>query len=219
MNKQKENENGNINIDTISEEIITSIDSEEQYGEKKQKELKKQKEKKKKILRDYFIMLAVIIAYIVIYFVFPSKGAVSLKSSWQFFIEMIEVLPAITILIGILSVWATHELVSKYLGKESGFKGFLIALVLGTLPAGPLYVAFPIAKALRLKGASVGNMVTYLSVFAAIKLPQILMEWRFLGWKFTALRYIFTVILIYFMSLLVDFIFKKTEKPLKGKST
>jgi uncharacterized membrane protein YraQ (UPF0718 family) len=54
--------------------------------------------------------------------------------------------------------------------------------------------------------------VTYLSVFAAIKLPQLLMEWRFLGWKFTLLRFPITVVLIYLMSLVVDLIFKKTEK-------
>jgi uncharacterized membrane protein YraQ (UPF0718 family) len=180
--------------------------------EKYQKELKKQKDKKKKIIRDYLVMSAIIVVFVVLYFVFPAKGEVSLKNSWQFFIEMMEILPAVTILIGILSVWATQEMVTKYLGKESGFKGFLVALLMGTLPAGPLYVAFPIAKALRMKGASVGNMVTYLSVFAAIKLPQLLMEWRFLGWKFTLLRFPITVVLIYLMSLVVDLIFKKTEK-------
>jgi len=180
--------------------------------EKYQKELKKQKDKKKKIIRDYLIMSAIIVVFAMLYFVFPAKGEVSLKNSWQFFIEMMEILPAVTILIGILSVWATQEMVTKYLGKESGFKGFLVALLMGTLPAGPLYVAFPIAKALRMKGASVGNMVTYLSVFAAIKLPQLLMEWRFLGWKFTLLRFPITVVLIYLMSLVVDLIFKKTEK-------
>jgi len=180
--------------------------------EKYQKELKKQKDKKKKIIRDYLIMSAIIVVFVMLYFVFPAKGEVSLKNSWQFFIEMMEILPVVTILIGILSVWATQEMVTKYLGKESGFKGFLVALLMGTLPAGPLYVAFPIAKALRMKGASVGNMVTYLSVFAAIKLPQLLMEWRFLGWKFTLLRFPITVVLIYLMSLVVDLIFKKTEK-------
>ena len=180
--------------------------------EKYQKELKKQKDKKKKIIRDYLVMSGIIVVFVVLYFVFPAKGEVSLKNSWQFFIEMMEILPAVTILIGILSVWATQEMVTKYLGKESGFKGFLIALLMGTLPAGPLYVAFPVAKALRMKGASVGNMVTYLSVFAAIKLPQLLMEWRFLGWKFTLLRFPITVVLIYLMSMVVDLIFKKTEK-------
>lgn len=180
--------------------------------EKYQKELKKQKDKKKKIIRDYLIMSGIIAVFVVLYFIFPAKGEVSLKNSWQFFIEMMEILPAVTILIGILSVWTTQKMVTKYLGKESGFKGFLIALLMGTLPAGPLYVAFPVAKALRMKGASVGNMVTYLSVFAAIKLPQLLMEWRFLGWKFTLLRFPITVVLIYLMSLVVDLIFKKTEK-------
>jgi uncharacterized membrane protein YraQ (UPF0718 family) len=168
--------------------------------------------KKKKLIRDYLIMSGIVIVFVVFYFIFPDKGEISLRSAWQFFFELMLILPAVMIMIGILSVWTTQEMVTKYLGKESGFKGFLIGVLMGTLPAGPLYVAFPVAKALRMKGASVGNMVTYLSVYAAIKLPQILMELRFLGWKFTALRFVITVILIYVMSLFVELIFKKTEK-------
>jgi len=168
--------------------------------------------KKKKLIRDYLIMSGIVIVFVVFYFIFPDKGEISLRSAWQFFLELMLILPAVMIMIGILSVWTTQEMVTKYLGKESGFKGFLIGVLMGTLPAGPLYVAFPVAKALRMKGASVGNMVTYLSVYAAIKLPQILMELRFLGWKFTALRFVITVILIYVMSLFVELIFKKTEK-------
>jgi uncharacterized membrane protein YraQ (UPF0718 family) len=168
--------------------------------------------KKKKLLRDYLIMSGIVIVFVVFYFIFPDKGEISLRSAWQFFLELMLILPAVMVMIGILSVWTTQEMVTKYLGKESGFKGFLIGVLMGTLPAGPLYVAFPVAKALRMKGASVGNMVTYLSVYAAIKLPQILMELRFLGWKFTALRFVITVILIYVMSLFVELIFKKTEK-------
>jgi len=170
------------------------------------------KEKKKKTIRDYLIMSGIIIVFVLLYFIFPDKGEVSLRSAWQFFLELMLILPAVMVLIGILSVWTTQEMVTKYLGKESGFKGFLVALLMGTLPAGPLYVAFPVAKALRMKGASIGSMVTFLSVYAAIKLPQILMELRFLGWKFTALRFVITVILIYVMSLFVELIFKKTEK-------
>jgi uncharacterized membrane protein YraQ (UPF0718 family) len=157
-------------------------------------------------------MSGIVIVFVVFYFIFPDKGEISLRSAWQFFLELMLILPAVMVMIGILSVWTTQEMVTKYLGKESGFKGFLIGVLMGTLPAGPLYVAFPVAKALRMKGASVGNMVTYLSVYAAIKLPQILMELRFLGWKFTALRFVITVILIYVMSLFVELIFKKTEK-------
>ena len=68
--------------------------------EKYQKELKKQKDKKKKIIRDYLIMSAIIVVFVVLYFVFPAKGEVSLKNSWQFFIEMMEILPAVTRIIG-----------------------------------------------------------------------------------------------------------------------
>jgi uncharacterized membrane protein YraQ (UPF0718 family) len=114
--------------------------------------------------------------------------------------------------IAVLFSFLPQGFIKSYLGSGSGFIGVLSAAILGSVLFLPAIIAFPLAGSLYNGGASVGNMVTYLSVYAAIKLPQILMELRFLGWKFTALRFVITVILIYVMSLFVELIFKKTEK-------
>jgi uncharacterized membrane protein YraQ (UPF0718 family) len=58
---------------------------------------------------------------------------------------------------------------------------------------GPLYAAFPIGKSLLDKGASLYNVAVFLCVWAAIKIPMILFEIKFLGAEFALLRLALTV--------------------------
>jgi uncharacterized membrane protein YraQ (UPF0718 family) len=66
------------------------------------------------------------------------------------------------VIMGLFSLFVSKELVVKYLGKTSGIKGILLAIFFGALPNGPLYIAFPLAVALRSKGASISNIVIFL---------------------------------------------------------
>lgn len=117
--------------------------------------------------------------------------------------EMMTILPAVTILIGLLSVWLPKEAVTKYLGKASGVKGIAVALLLGALPTGPLYIAFPLVAALMKMGASVSNMVVFLTAWACISIPQEIMELQFLGFKFMAARLALTVVAATMMGLVM----------------
>jgi uncharacterized membrane protein YraQ (UPF0718 family) len=67
-----------------------------------------------------------------------------------------------------------------------------------------LYVAFPLAASLMKKGARTANVVIFLSAWACIKLPQELVEMRFLGFKFMALRLGLTIVLVLFMGLFIE---------------
>ena len=76
-----------------------------------------------------------------------------------------------------------------YLGAESGFKGILIGSLTGLIvPSGPA-VAFAIAAAFALEGASVPALVSFLtgwSVFAAHRV--LIFEIPLLGAHFVRLR-------------------------------
>jgi uncharacterized membrane protein YraQ (UPF0718 family) len=63
----------------------------------------------------------------------------------------------------------------------------------GAAPTGPLYVAFPIAAMLLKKGASPLNVIILLDAWAAIKIPQLLVEAKFLGPSFMLVRLALTV--------------------------
>ena len=75
---------------------------------------------------------------------------------------------------------------------------------MGMIPTGPLYIAFPLASMLLKKGARVANIIIFLSAWACIKLPQELMELRFMGFKFMIIRLIFTVVMVILMGLLIE---------------
>ena len=152
--------------------------------------------------------------------IFQDKGEKALQASWEFFKEMAFVLPALMILMGLFAVWVDRRIVVRYLGEGSGTRGLFLAIVLGALPTGPLYIAFPLAAMLLKKGARVANVVLFLSAWACIKLPQELMELQFLGWKFMLLRLGLTVAVLIPMALVIELIYGRVHvvevPPLDG---
>jgi uncharacterized membrane protein YraQ (UPF0718 family) len=89
---------------------------------------------------------------------------------------------------GLFNVFVSRETVVKYLGSSAGIKSLVLGLGLGTLPTGPLYIAFPIASSLRRKGARPASVLLFLFSWSCIKLPQELAELRFMGYEFMLVR-------------------------------
>lgn len=175
--------------------------------------MKNEKMKQKKaLLRDYIIMGAVLVISAVMLLIFPYRSASVLTVSKNYFLELIMILPALMIIIGLFSVWVPKEFVIKHMGKSSGIKGMIVAFVLGMLPTGPLYIAFPMAVALLKKGAKISNIIIFLSAWACIKLPQELVEIQFLGIKFTLLRLALTLVFVILMGIIIEKIIEATEK-------
>ena len=130
---------------------------------------------------------------------------------WMFFKEMILFLPLMFILIGLFDVWVPRENIEKHIGKESGWKGTGLVILLATLQAGPLYGAFPFAYILWKKGCSVRNVFIYLGAFSTIKIPMLTFEIGFLGLKFSLLRTLITLPVFILIGYLM-------EGYLKGKN-
>lgn len=107
--------------------------------------------------------------------------------------EMLQVMPAVFILTALISTWVSRDVISAHLGSSSGMRGRLASVAIGSISAGPIYAAFPIAQTLMHKGASIGNVVIIISSWAVIKIPMLAVEARFLGPRFTLLRYLWTV--------------------------
>lgn len=178
-------------------------------------EINKSNEKikqKKSLIRDYIIMGTVIVAAAVALLIFPDKSGPVLSVSKNYFLELIMILPAVMIIIGLFSVWIPKEMVVKYMGKTSGIKGIFVAIALGMLPTGPLYIAFPMAIALLKKGAKISNIVIFISAWACIKLPQELVEIQFLGIEFTLLRLALTIIFVVIMGIIIEKIIDFTDR-------
>lgn len=181
--------------------------------EKKQKQKQKQK---KKILRDWMFLGLTIGILLLILFLYPEKTQPVTVTAWDYFMEMIIILPAVMIIMGIFSVYISDETVVTYLGKASGIKGIGLSLFLGALPTGPLYVAFPMAATLLKKGARTSNIIVFLSAWACIKLPQELVELQFLGFDFMLSRLLLTIGFVILMGYLIERLIDGSNKKNRG---
>ena len=159
---------------------------------------------KSKIMKSYAGVLLFITLFIGVVTLFPERKEIIVNESVKYFIEMLLIIPAVMLSIGLFSVWVSKEQTSKYLGKESGLKGAVISIIIGSLPTGPLYMAFPIASSLLKKGASMLNIVVFLGACACLKIPQGIVELKFMGLEFMILRWSFSIILIILMGYIIE---------------
>jgi len=170
------------------------------------------KAKQKKMMRDWLFLGIAIVLVVILLSVFPEKTEPVTSTAQEYFIEMIIILPAVMILMSLFAVFISDEIVVKHLGKTSGLKGIALSLLIGSLPTGPLYIAFPMAATLLKKGARVSNIIVFLSAWACIKIPQEMVELQFLGGEFMLLRLSLTVIFVVLMGLIIERIIERSKK-------
>ena len=175
-----------------------------------------EKKQRKDLKRDIIVLVFTLIFTVILLSIFPEKQKAVIKTSWDFFIEMISILPAIMVLLGLFAVFIPKDMVVKYMGKTAGIKAILLGILMGSLPTGPLYMAFPMASALLKKGARISSVIIFLSAWACIKIPQELVELQFLGLKFMVARLILTIIFVVLMGLFIEQIIDWSNKKHAG---
>jgi len=112
-----------------------------------------------------------------------------LKSALDMTVEILPLLILALIVAGMIRVLLPHELVSKWVGVESGMRGIIIGTVAGGLTPGGPFVSLPIVAGLLRTGASVGTMVAFLTGWSLLAVTRLPMEVGILGWKFTIIRF------------------------------
>ena len=127
---------------------------------------------------------------IVLVFIAFQKGVhiTGLKASGTMLWQIIPLLVLAFVVAGMVQVLIPHEIISKWVGTESGFRGILVGTVLGGLAPGGPYVSLPIAAGLLRAGAGVGTMVAFLTGWSLLAFSRLPLEIGIMGWKFTVIR-------------------------------
>ncbi|MEA4913553.1 MAG: permease [Christensenella sp.] len=143
---------------------------------------------KQPFLKRYGAFFLLLIAGVIAGLLLPDLGKAALKNALGSFKEMLSVLPPIFVLLGLLDVWVDRATMMKYTGKGSGIKGVLIAFLLGSAAAGPLYAAFPFAAVMLKKGSSLFNVLIFIGAWSTTKIPLLAFEASSMGLTFMLLR-------------------------------
>jgi len=157
-----------------------------------------------------FLSLSVVIT-LFIYALNVSKGMIIAKTVYLTFFEVLDIIIAVSIFIGLFQVWVKPATIVKLLGKGSGLKGFILVCTFPILMGGSLFTVFPLLKTLKDKGARTGAIASFITAWGG-KAPLLPLETKFLGWPFALVRLGFVVIFAFIMGLLMDWV---GEKPTK----
>ncbi|RPJ08692.1 MAG: permease [Spirochaetaceae bacterium] len=142
----------------------------------------------KKMLKRYWFFMATSVVMIAV-LIFNTEFGLSALSVTAFSVkEMLLVIPPIFILLGLLDVWVPREIMVKYMGQGSGIRGMVLSIIAGSVAAGPLYGAFPIAAVFLKKGASLMNVFIFIGAWSTTKIPMFLFEYSALGPRFALTR-------------------------------
>ncbi len=152
-----------------------------------------EKQKGKRGWNNLYFLGLVIILYLFI-FCFDFENAYnSLKASGGILVKLIPVLFLVVFLMGLLNYFLKPKAISKYLGKSSGARGWVLSVIAGIISHGPIYAWYPLLKELRKQGMRQGLAAVFL-YNRAIKIPLLPVMIYYFGLAFAVILLVFTII-------------------------
>jgi uncharacterized membrane protein YraQ (UPF0718 family) len=135
--------------------------------------------------RSGWIMLGIVaLLYLFAAFVNSADAYEALTNSFKVLKTILPILLVVVLLMAIINSFIQPKKIAKHLGKESGIKGWVIALLSGLFSHGSGYVWYPMLSDLRRHGVKDGLIVTFFYA-RAIKLPWLPMMIAYFGTGFT----------------------------------
>jgi len=115
-----------------------------------------------------------------------------LKSAMKMTVDVLPLLVFAFIMAGMIQTLLPQELLSKWIGEESGIRGILIGTIAGGITPGGPYVSLPLAAGFLRAGAGIGTMVAFVTAWSLWAVTRLPMEIGVMGWKFTFIRLVCT---------------------------
>jgi uncharacterized protein len=167
--------------------------------------------KKESSLNMLIPTIIMVVIAIILVFIGYRKGhgehLTGLNNAFHMTIEILPLLIFAFIVAGMARVLLPAELISKWVGTESGLRGILIGTVAGAFAPGGPYVSLPIVTVLLRSGAGVGTVVAFLTGWSLWAFGRLPMEVAILGWRFTLIRLACTFFFPPIAGLIANFFF------------
>ena len=153
---------------------------------------------------------AAVLALVAVYWKSPDAAERGLNATGSLLLEITPRMIAAFTLAGLFQAVVPEELIVRWMGHGSGWRGLLIGMSLGGItPGGPM-THFPVIASLYKMGVGVGPLVAYLSAWSLFGLQRIIMwEIPFLGPKIVAIRVAVSLLFPFFAGWLCEMIWNK----------
>ncbi len=163
------------------------------------------------LLKRYRFFIATVISLGILTIFNYKLGIKSLNIAVFSFKEMALVIPPVFVLLGLLDIWVPRQTMIKYMGQNSGIKGILLSIIIGSAAAGPLYGAFPVAAVFMKKGVKFSNILIFIGAWSTTKIPMFFFEVAALGSRFAIIRLLIDIPGIIIIAYLLSAYISKDE--------
>lgn len=117
-----------------------------------------------------------------------NKTKKALKTALRSFLNVLPALAAMLLLVSIAVALVPERVIASLIGRESGFFGWVLGSVIGSVTLIPAFVAFPLAKVLMESGAGAPQMAVFVSTLMMVGVATAPLEASYFGWKATTMR-------------------------------
>jgi uncharacterized membrane protein YraQ (UPF0718 family) len=151
-----------------------------------------------------------VICYVVVVVRNPSLAARGLKFGGMSLLKALPIIVAGFGLAGLLQVVEVRELVTRWLGSQSGLKGVLVGTLMGALTPGPVYFALPLAGGLLKGGAGAGVVVAYITAWDVCSVRRLAIDLALIDWKVVSVKFGLSVLFSIGAGFISGLVFSKT---------
>lgn len=133
---------------------------------------------------NWWFLAAVLGVYAVLGVMEPQSAVKALTFFGRVMAQVLPALGLVFILLFVADLLLDEKRVRQHLGKQSGFKGWLVAIGAGVLAAGPVYAWYAALAEMRQKGMRDALIAAFL-YSRALKLPLLPLMAHYFGLAYT----------------------------------
>lgn len=136
-----------------------------------------------------------------------SLAMAGLSNGAQTLLLVIPLLVAAFLIAGLVQTLIGGEIVERWLGASSGWRGIALACLGGALIPGGPYAYYPITAALLQAGAGLGVLVAFVTAKNLWSISRLPLEVALLGPNLTWMRFVITLIIPPVMGFIAEALF------------
>lgn len=140
-----------------------------------------------------YFFLAVLLLYAGLFVLDAGTACMAAQKAAKIFLRILPILVGVVFLTAVINYFLRPAQIAGHLGRKSGIKGWLWALVGGLLSHGPMYAWYPLLNDLRTQGTRDGLLAAFFAS-RAVKLPLLPVMVDYFGWIFTLVLSVYILI-------------------------
>ncbi len=145
----------------------------------------KKREGKQQSRAGAYFLVSVVALYLLLFPFRPEAVQEGLRTSGGLLLSVVPIILLVALFMGVINYFASPRSISRYVGKGSGVKGWALAVSIGIVSHGPVYLWYPLLRDLRTRGMRSGLAAAFL-YNRAIKIPLLPLMVYYFGPLFVA---------------------------------